>query len=283
MLLQVAHSTNGVANALNANNAGNWYGGPGADELGTLSQAHVLLESLYGSPPVPALDQFGVKGFEGIVQRLAYLPGGPAPWDTAWPAGTQGTYFAARVTGYLDIKRGGHNFFFMARHGVNFTLGGQSWRTGSYKGNDWGDFAYFYIPEDGIYPFALEFNQFDGNAALSLMEIKRLGQNSANIANYEVVNDANSATKAYVSLSPPCSVPIADLDGDHDVDLDDFGGFQACFTGSSAPPGGLAAKCTCVDYNVPADGMVDVSDLTAFLSCFTGPTIEWAASVNCPK
>lgn len=57
-----------------------------------------------------------------------------------------------------------------------------------------------------------------------------------------------------------------DCDGDGDVDLADFGGFQLCFTG----PGGTASgDCGCADFD--GDGDVDLSDFNAFQLAFTGP------------
>jgi len=59
----------------------------------------------------------------------------------------------------------------------------------------------------------------------------------------------------------------ADFDGDGDVDVSDFGHFQACFNGSSRPP----AATACGDADLDADGDVDVNDFAVFQACFNGP------------
>ncbi len=62
-------------------------------------------------------------------------------------------------------------------------------------------------------------------------------------------------------VASPCS---ADLDGDGDVDLPDFGQFQFCFTGPGGGPVGPA--CECVDLD--GDGDVDLDDFALFLAVF---------------
>ncbi|HOA74104.1 MAG TPA: hypothetical protein PL151_20440 [Phycisphaerae bacterium] len=57
-----------------------------------------------------------------------------------------------------------------------------------------------------------------------------------------------------------------DLDGDADVDQEDFGLLQACFTGEgNAPPAG----CSRADFD--GDNDVDVTDFLTFSACFTRP------------
>ena len=71
---------------------------------------------------------------------------------------------------------------------------------------------------------------------------------------------------------PACSDPFADADGDGDVDQEDFGSWQACFTG---PDGGILAGCECFDRDNDGagDGDVDPDDLDAFEACASGPGI----------
>lgn len=71
-----------------------------------------------------------------------------------------------------------------------------------------------------------------------------------------------------------CHLPFADSDGDGDVDQDDFGAFQICYSGTGAVPTG----CDCFDRN--QDNRVDVNDLQAFTSCWTGPNVPWAANLT---
>jgi len=62
-----------------------------------------------------------------------------------------------------------------------------------------------------------------------------------------------------------CDVP-ADLDDDHDVDVTDFGLFQACYNGPGLPP--AYGGCLAADFD--GDGDVDVADFAAFQACFNG-------------
>jgi hypothetical protein len=69
---------------------------------------------------------------------------------------------------------------------------------------------------------------------------------------------------------PCCPTPFADADHDRDVDQEDFGAFQVCFTDSG---GGVPAGCVCFDRDL--DGDIDAADFTAFNRCWTGPNVKW--------
>ncbi len=58
----------------------------------------------------------------------------------------------------------------------------------------------------------------------------------------------------------------ADLDGDEDVDLADFGLFQTCFNGPNRPAG--APNCDNADLD--DDGDIDLDDFSRFQTCFNG-------------
>ena len=75
-----------------------------------------------------------------------------------------------------------------------------------------------------------------------------------------------------------CPKPFADADWDGDVDQDDFGAFQVCYTGTTT---GIPTGCDC--FNRVADNVIDGPDLNAFLNCFTGPNVPWSQAVtpNC--
>lgn len=76
--------------------------------------------------------------------------------------------------------------------------------------------------------------------------------------------------------STPCCPPQpGDHDQDGDVDMEDFGWFQTCLSGTDVPAPSLA--CRCGDFN--HDGDVDAGDVTAFLTCLRGPEVP--ADPNC--
>lgn len=85
----------------------------------------------------------------------------------------------------------------------------------------------------------------------------------------------------------PCSSSThvwADHDVDGDVDMDDFGAFQVCFSGMTpyADP-----ACACFDRSSLSpgvtDGAVNESDFLEFEKCATGANVPWSAAVtpNC--
>jgi hypothetical protein len=74
---------------------------------------------------------------------------------------------------------------------------------------------------------------------------------------------------------PVCHVNAiwADLDGDGDVDMDDFGLLQKCFSGS------MQLKVGCGGYDRNHDLKIDSFDISAFIDCFSGPGVP---ATNCP-
>jgi hypothetical protein len=58
-----------------------------------------------------------------------------------------------------------------------------------------------------------------------------------------------------------------DADGDGDVDLRDFAGFQVCFTGDGEGP----ISWECSYFDVDCDGDIDVTDFAGLRQVFQGP------------
>ncbi|GMU20322.1 MAG: hypothetical protein AMXMBFR13_04190 [Phycisphaerae bacterium] len=71
-----------------------------------------------------------------------------------------------------------------------------------------------------------------------------------------------------------CPTIFADWDRDGDVDQEDFGAWQACYTGPGPVQVPLSADCSCFD-RLPAggDGDVDQDDFLAFSQCSRGPML----------
>ncbi len=61
--------------------------------------------------------------------------------------------------------------------------------------------------------------------------------------------------------------PVADADGDGDVDISDFGRFQLCFNGANRPP----TQAGCDDADFDDDNDVDLADYQFFQACYNGP------------
>ena len=77
-----------------------------------------------------------------------------------------------------------------------------------------------------------------------------------------------------VIIAPRCNIPFADADGDGDVDQEDLGIVQACYTGGTET---VSQSCACYDHdsNGASNSHVDGDDLTAFSNCITGPGIDF--------
>jgi len=98
-----------------------------------------------------------------------------------------------------------------------------------------------------------------------------LGSYTANITVSDAAADNNPQT-IIVNLVVPTP---GDFDFDGDVDQEDFGNFQKCFTGEAIPQNDPA----CQDAKFDGDGDVDNGDLELFLGCVSGPNIP--ADPNC--
>ncbi len=68
-----------------------------------------------------------------------------------------------------------------------------------------------------------------------------------------------------------CPTHWPDKDADGDVDMDDYGAFQACLTGLPQPS--LEKPCQCYDRD--HNNSVDELDFSAFVNCVTGPSVPY--------
>ena len=85
----------------------------------------------------------------------------------------------------------------------------------------------------------------------------------------------------YTTCSDPgvlcCPDPFADMDGDQDVDQDDFAVFQGCMTSGL---GTLEPACKCLDQ--VNNGEIDEDDWGAFEACASGPDVPADATCDDP-
>jgi len=70
------------------------------------------------------------------------------------------------------------------------------------------------------------------------------------------------------------STVIADYDNDGDVDHEDFGRFQTCYTGTGNPP-----PPGCDNRDLDNDDDVDLEDFDKFMQCVSGPNVP--VNLNC--
>jgi len=70
------------------------------------------------------------------------------------------------------------------------------------------------------------------------------------------------------ATSTCCPYPFADVDQDGDVDQEDYGALQVCYTGTG---GGILAGCQCLDSD--GDDDIDGADLLSFKACVSGSNI----------
>lgn len=89
-------------------------------------------------------------------------------------------------------------------------------------------------------------------------------RDAANIAGGAEQTPITYALQARVASA--CHDPAPDIDGDGDVDVSDFAGFQACFRGPEVP-----AKPACACFDADGDADVDVADFAVFQGCYNGP------------
>ena len=87
--------------------------------------------------------------------------------------------------------------------------------------------------------------------------------------------NAQNVANGSFNFPVQASVPVApDLDGDCDVDADDFALFEACVSGPALP---LEAGCTAPDFDLDVD--VDMADFGEFQRCYGGANVP--ADPNC--
>jgi hypothetical protein len=125
---------------------------------------------------------------------------------------------------------------------------------------------------------------FGGTATLTGIQ---LFTSQGEITDFSLTSGSGTLYTAQGAVVCPAHV-AADFDGDCDVDMDDFGHFQACVTGPFVPYNSLALPPGCtltpdINGHIAADfdhdGDVDQVDAGIFQRCFSGR--EVLAQANC--
>ncbi|MBP7935695.1 MAG: hypothetical protein KA354_13695 [Phycisphaerae bacterium] len=238
---------------------GDYEYGIGHDKYRTLFAAHELLASVLDN--VPSLNYTGALALDQVFDTVVFP-------EATFPAGVGPNAFAMRATGLLALTKGGHIFEVPSDDGFRIWIGGKT--PGESGPNHGVYYVTFYVnaPEDGLYPFTLEYNQGVGGYAVSFDEVL---PNEAGDGFVRIPVNTENAAKMYVGLTS-CAYPSVDADADGDVDQMDFGVFQACFSGDTIAYTGSVCKC----FDKDGDTDVDPMDFTEFLKCVTGPTITWS-------
>lgn len=79
-------------------------------------------------------------------------------------------------------------------------------------------------------------------------------------------------------LDLDCGLIWADVDGDTDVDMEDFAILQRCISeGNPSQP--LVSPCDCLDRDINHDLVIDQSDVVEFVKCGTGAGVTWTPEV----
>jgi hypothetical protein len=90
-------------------------------------------------------------------------------------------------------------------------------------------------------------------------------------------NESEKSVEATAATRSPYAA--ADLDRDGDVDQEDFGIFQVCYSGiPAAPPSAI-----CMQADFDGDGIVNQQDCEIFLSCFSDPGLSADPDCGYPK
>ncbi len=94
---------------------------------------------------------------------------------------------------------------------------------------------------------------------------------------WEIANAAPGGMADGLTFASDCNPIWADADGDTDVDLDDFGVFQRCVSGSGGPIPSSPEYCVCFNRN--GDNAIDIVDFVQFQNCSSGSGVP---AVSCP-
>jgi hypothetical protein len=87
--------------------------------------------------------------------------------------------------------------------------------------------------------------------------------------NRDIVFDPSLSDSSFLHVAPPLNLPFGDFDRDDDVDMEDFGVFQACISGPSIPQ----LDPTCILADSDGDEDIDQDDFGVFQLCMTGANI----------
>ena len=106
-------------------------------------------------------------------------------------------------------------------------------------------------------------------ATTPTLQIADVGQPDAGAYRCVVSGECGAANSIVATLT--IVAPPGDFDYDGDLDQEDFGHFQACFSGFSVPQND--PDCQLAKFDDDAD--VDQADLQAFMACMSGANVPF--------
>jgi len=89
-------------------------------------------------------------------------------------------------------------------------------------------------------------------------------------AEYQIVVDGADFVLTVTEANDACAGLLGDIDGDGDVDLNDFSTFANCFSGGATTPPPSCAPAEFAAADLDADGDTDLNDFASFANNFTG-------------
>lgn len=109
---------------------------------------------------------------------------------------------------------------------------------------------------------------FRGNQSTTTFAPGHLTHNATYYWRIDEINEVGTTIGRVWSFGT--APPPGDADGDDDVDQEDFGRFQACYTGGDY----MTIPTECLFADMSGNGLIDQNDFTIFRGCLSGPGVS---------
>ncbi len=241
----------------------------------------VTVEPYFGTPPPPPLPEIINAGFEQDLNSFVWpMWRGPDGNDQGLeriyaPSGNPDGNWLLMVKGLGATGKGSYQYLptnwqegrdyrlkvFVRNLGaasIRYSIGYQFGNPGA-AGGVGATYGPDILGTTSWQPVTVEFTHV-GELGLTVY-LRAVNAGSQESAGFDLV------TAEQLTFTPP-SFPL-DRDADGDVDLSDYGPFQACFSGGGFPQNDPQCLFARLDF----DDDVDVVDLDLFRACMTGPNV----------